>query len=405
MPNKCPLCGQVLPAAIDEQALHEKLDRLKAAAVKSVKEAARKELEQAFKERLREAKEDFEGKLIAAREVTRQQVEKEFRKELRESKEELDKYKQNLQHEVEKARRLGASEAERLMRAQLDTLSRRLREAEKSRAMAVARAKKEAAEEAREKEQLKHTVEMSRLQNKVDELNRQLEKKSGEQFGEEGELDLFDELRREFPTDRIERVGRCVKGADILHTVMDGNKVAGCIVYESKNVSAWQNAFIAQAKRYRTHYETPYVIVVSRAFPKKQRAMCAVDDVLIVEPRLAATLAAVMREGILEIGKLRLAKVGTDGKAQELFAYVVGNEFQTRFRDVADAVDVLKNIQEAERTWHANHWTKESRLHAQLQSRHREINAKLHLIVKEGDARRPMAVASEARFALSPALS
>jgi hypothetical protein len=49
----------------------------------------------------------------------------------------------------------------------------------------VATAKREAAEDAREKEQLKHTLEMSRLQSKADDLNRQLEKKSCEQFGEE----------------------------------------------------------------------------------------------------------------------------------------------------------------------------------------------------------------------------
>lgn len=281
-----------------------------------------------------------------------------------------------------------------MMKAQLDELNRRLRDAEKKREAEVAKAKKAAAEEAREKEQLKHTVELSRLQNKVDELNRQLEKKSGEQFGEEGELDLYTELVREFSFDKIERIGRGVKGADILHTVMVGQKVAGHIVYESKNVSAWQNAFITQAKKYHTQYETPYVMVVSRVFPKKQRGMCVVDDIPVVEPRLATTLAAVMREGILEIAKLRLTKEGTDEKAQELFAFVVGNEFQTRFRDMTDAVDGLRDIQQAERTWHENTWTKESRLHAQLQSRHREINAKLQTIVKEGSGRRPMAVAA-----------
>jgi hypothetical protein len=235
---------------------------------------------------------------------------------------------------------------------------------------------------------------MSRLQSKVDDLNRQLEKKSGEQFGEEGELDLYAELVRAFPRDEIERIGRGVKGADILHTVMDGEREAGCIIYESKNVSTWSNTFITQAKKYRTQYETPYVMVACRVFPKKQRGMCVVDDMPVVEPRLAKTLASVMREGILEIAKLRLTKVGTDGKARELFAYVVGNEFQTRFRDMADAVDKLKDIQKAERTWHENQWTKESRLHAQIEGRHREVNAKLQLIVKAEGGRKLMAVAS-----------
>lgn len=383
MPNKCPLCGQVLPASMDEQALHAKLDKMKSIAVQTATKAARKELEDEFKVRLN-----------AEKKIARQDAERGFSAELRDLRNKLGAAERNTAKQVEDARRAATAEAGRLTKGQIDDLNKKLREAEKKRDAAVAKAKKEAAEDAREKEQLRHAVEMSRLQSNVDDLNRQLEKKSGEQFGEEGELDLYAELVRAFPRDEIERIGRGVKGADILHTVMDGEREAGCIIYESKNVSTWSNTFITQAKKYRTQYETPYVMVACRVFPKKQRGMCVVDDMPVVEPRLAKTLASVMREGILEIAKLRLTKVGTDGKARELFAYVVGNEFQTRFRDMADAVDKLKDIQKAERTWHENQWTKESRLHAQIEGRHREVNAKLQLIVKAEGGRKLMAVAS-----------
>jgi len=53
MPNKCPLCGQVLPASMDEQALHAKLDKMKSIAVQTATKAARKELEDEFKVRKR----------------------------------------------------------------------------------------------------------------------------------------------------------------------------------------------------------------------------------------------------------------------------------------------------------------------------------------------------------------
>jgi hypothetical protein len=382
MPNKCPLCGQALPETMDEQALHEKLDKMKSVATQAATNAAREELER-----------DFKVRLTAEREIAQQEAAKAFSAELRDLKNKLGAAERSTAKQVEDARKSATAEAGRLMKSQIDDFNKKLRDAEKKRDTEVAAAKKEAAEDAREKEQLKHTLDMNRLQSKLDDLNRQLEKKSGEQFGEEGELDLHSELIRAFPTDKIERVGRGVMGADILHTVMDGERIAGFIVYESKNVSAWQNAFVTQAKKYHTQYETPYVMIVSRVFPKKQRGMCVVDDVPVVEPRLATTLAAVMREGILEIAKLRLTKVGTNEKAQELFAFVVGNEFQTRFRDMADAVEGLQNIQRAERTWHENQWSKQSRLHAQIEGRHVEVNAKLQLIVKAGGNRRPMAIA------------
>jgi hypothetical protein len=368
---------------MDEQALHEKLDKMKSAALKTATKAARIELEEEFKVRL-----------TSASLTVQRQAEARFSGDLRELRKKLDTAERSTAKLVEDARRAGIAEAGRMVKGQIDDLNRKLRDAETKRDVEVAKAKREAAEDAREKEQLKHTLEMSRLQSKVDMLNRQLEKKSGEHFGEEGELDLYADLQRAFPRDKIQRVGRAVKGADILHTVMDGDRVAGSIVYESKNVSSWAKSFITQARKYHTQYETPYVMVVSRVFPKKQRGMCVVQDVPVVEPRLATTLAAVMREGILEIAKLRLTKVGADDKARELFAYVVGNEFQTRFRDMANAVEELQSIQRAERTWHENHWSKQSRLHSQVESRHREVNAKLQLIAKAGGSdRKPMAIA------------
>jgi hypothetical protein len=383
MPSKCPLCGQTLPAAIDEQSLHQKLDRMKLAAEQAATKAAKKALEEELKAR-------FE----AAKKIAQEKANREFGAELGNLKRQLVEAAKNTAKQVAEVRKSAGAEAERLMKGQLLELDKKLQAAEKKTAAEVAKAKKEATDTAKETERVKHAVELIRLQAEVEKLNRQLEKKSGELFGEEGELDLFEELTQEFRNDRIVRIGRGVKGADILHTVMDGNKVAGCIVYESKNVTAWQNAFIEQAKKYHAHYETPYVMVVSRVFPRKQRGMCVVDDVPVVEPRLATTLAAVMREGILEIAKLRLTKVDANEKARELFEYVIGNEFRTRFCSVADAVESLKDLQQSERTWHENQWIKQARFHTQIEARHREINAKLQIIVKEGTGRKLMPVAA-----------
>jgi hypothetical protein len=61
---------------------------------------------------------------------------------------------------------------------------------------------------------------------------------------------------------------------------------------------------------------------------------------------------------------------------------------------MADAVDSLKDLQKAERTWHENQWTKQTKFHSQIESRHREINAKLQSVVKERVRRRSMASVS-----------
>ena len=158
-----------------------------------------------------------------------------------------------------------------------------------------------------------------------------------------------------------------MKGADIVHQVMDGTKVAGRIVYESKNTSNWQNGFIAQAKKYQTQYETPHVMVVTRAFPLKLKGLCVLNGIPIVEKRVVVALATVIREGIIDIARLLLSKF-RDEESQELFEYIVGDKFCTRFREIAEGVASLREQQQKERTWHENAWQAEAKIHERIKS-------------------------------------
>jgi hypothetical protein len=384
MPNLCPLCGQPLPKAFDDEKLHAKLDKLTAAAT----QLERRKLENEFTDRLSAERENarVKAKMEFEKRITKLHVDKD--RQIRAARESAiaETIKKNAL-EVAKARKEASDEARREIR--FVTQHARMESEKKLSTLQLVR----------EKEQVRHSSEIAKLQGKLEDFSRKLEKQTGEQLGEEGEIDLYSALRKEFVTDRIERVGRGVKGADILLRIMDGGREAGCIVYECKNVTTWQKAYIAQAKKYHTQYDTPYVMIVSRAFPKKLRGMCVMNDVPIVEPRFAIALTSMMREGIIEIAKLRLTKVGANEKAQELFVYVTGNEFQTRFRDMSETVDGLMDFLRTEKNWHENHWAKESDLHARIQKRHREIDARVRVIVKGTEKLRPIAVADGRRRA------
>ncbi|HET6843121.1 MAG TPA: DUF2130 domain-containing protein [Candidatus Angelobacter sp.] len=397
MSDICPVCRQALPQAIDKKMLQTNLEKLTSAA----KKEAQDKLEA-----------DYAERLSIEQRNARLQAEKS-------AQEQIAKIRADMERQIVKAKKVGAVEAEQLMKSQLEDARRQLADAAKRSNVEIERARKEAQDAAqreirlirnkatfdndnklktlqlkREQEHNRHQADMAKLQGKLDDLSRKLQKQSPEQFGEEGEIDLYTELLRKFPTDKIERVGKGVKGADILHRVMaGGGKQAGCIVYESKNVTTWQNAFIAQAKKYHTQYSTPYVMIVSRVFPKKQRGMCVEQNIPVVEPHFAVALASVMREGIIEISKLQLTKTGTDEKAQELFAYIVGNEFQMKFREMSYTVKNLMDLQQTEKSWHDKHWAKESELQERISKRHSEINAKMQLMLEGVSDRKLMAVA------------
>ena len=64
-------------------------------------------------------------------------------------------------------------------------------------------------------EKAKAFEETQKLSNKVDELQRALDKKTDEELGEGAEIDLFEALKKEFPDDRIERIAKGSPGADV----------------------------------------------------------------------------------------------------------------------------------------------------------------------------------------------
>jgi hypothetical protein len=354
MIRRCPLCQQELPPSLDEKKLHAQIKQL--AAPEISKEARR-----------------LAGEQIAAAE---RKAELKFQKQLQQEKRNTEAANRR----IEEANRQKEREIERVRR-----------EAEKQAKRDAARqnqAKFERQEHDREQERARHNREMEQLRRKFEEMSRKLEKQSSEQLGNQAEINLFAELRAAFPGDHIEQVRRGAKGADIIHNVMDGSRKLGCIIYESKNVSTWQNGFVTHAKQYQTRYNTPYVLIVTRAFPRGERGLCARKDIPIIEPRMACSLAAILRDGIVEIGNMRLSNNARDGKAQELFNYVLSDDFTTRFRQIRDSVNALREQQNKERDWHENAWQTQSRLHDQIDSRRRDVEERIKTITREASTKK-----------------
>jgi len=174
---------------------------------------------------------------------------------------------------------------------------------------------------------------------------------------------------------------------------LDDQQKAKSFLNKNVKVTGWSQKFVAQADKYCALYETPYVMIVSRAFPKKEKDFCVVHEIPIVCPSMAVALARVMREGIVAIGRLRLTGAGRDHKAHELLHYLVSDKFETRFKGIADSVDTLREQQKKERNWHENSWETQSSLHDRIDKNHREIDAQLETILR---TKQPVAIAARA---------
>lgn len=425
MPERCPLCNQPLPKGLELQSLHTRLDKLTSRAVAKEESRIRAELADEYNAEL-EARED------AIRKAAAQEAKDELKKKVAAAAHEAEKVRREkallerrMAASIEEAKRdaarkAGAKLKDALTRIQREAAAaeRRAAEAERRRKEEILRVQENADREiqraesraarlaakqnhsemerlklVRERERARHEAETARLQQTVEALSRKLERQTSQQRGDEGEVDLFAALKGQFPEDRIERVGKGVRGADVIHRVIVNSREVGRIVFESKNVASWQNAFLIKAKRCQSQYSTPYVVIVTRAFPRNRRGFCVFKGIPIVEPSMAVALACILRDAIAEIGELRVASSGRDDRAKQLMAYILSDEFRTRFEHVAESVASLRELQERERDWHENTWQKQADLFDELDSRRREIGARIKGITRDAAvARKPRLV-------------
>jgi hypothetical protein len=71
----------------------------------------------------------------------------------------------------------------------------------------------------------KHFEETQRLTGKLEDLARQLERKTANELGEGAEIDLFESLKQEFEGDQIKRVSKVPTSSRTWFTA--GKSVAG----------------------------------------------------------------------------------------------------------------------------------------------------------------------------------
>ena len=358
--KKCPVCLQPLPQDFDSEKLTDRLSSLQDRAV----EAQRKVFEAEYRKRL-PAIIEAERKRIQESEQRKNQGEmlilkRRAEKAGRDKDREIERIRRDAEKRADRSARLAAMTATKQSEAQIEKLNA-----------------------TREKDRARYEADRARLQTQLDQMSRKLDKQQADLLGKEAEIDLLAELNRAFPGDRITPVRRGVKGADIVHDIVEDSRRVGRIVYESKNVSNWNNNFISQAKQYQTQYETPYVIVVSRSFPRKEKGLCILKNIPVVEPHMAVCLASVVRDGIREVASIKTTNTGRNQKAQQLYDYIVSDKFATRFREITESVESLRDNQQKERDWHEDVWQGQTALYDKIDTRRRELDSQIKAIVKK----------------------
>lgn len=184
----------------------------------------------------------------------------------------------------------------------------------------------------------------------ADEMRRKSEQGSMQLQGEVQELMLEEILQATFPFDKIDEVGKGVRGADCIQTVRNqfGNE-AGRIIYESKRTKDFSNEWIEKLKADMRTTGADVAIIVTQAFPKDMDRFGEKNGVYICTFAEVRSVALLLRNALLKIAEVKKSQDNKGDKMHMLYDYLTGSEFSENWKAIREGFLSMKMSIQRER--------------------------------------------------------
>jgi len=177
----------------------------------------------------------------------------------------------------------------------------------------------------------------------ADEMRRKSEQGSMQLQGEVQELLLQELLQATFPFDKIEEVGKGVRGADCIQVVRNhfGNKT-GKIIYESKRTKDFQNDWIEKLKSDMRTLGADVAVIVTQALPKDMERFGEKNGVYVCTFSEVRSVALLLRDAIIKIGEAKKSQENKGDKMVMLYDYLTGSEFSENWKAIREGFMSMK---------------------------------------------------------------
>ncbi len=191
----------------------------------------------------------------------------------------------------------------------------------------------------------------------AEQMKQKAEQVSMQLQGEVQELLLEDLLRSTFPFDKIEEVGKGVKGADCIQIIHNRLGIeAGKIIYESKRTKDFSNDWIEKLKMDMRNLGADIAVIVTQALPKDLERFGEKDGVYICTFSEIKSVAALLRNALLKIFEVKKSQHNQGDKMVMLYDYLVGNEFGEQWKAIREGfmsmkLSIQKERDTMERIW------------------------------------------------------
>ena len=357
----CPYCNQPLVSSHAVAHLHDVEEKLRRKLADDANAAASRQFQEKLAEVERERSEQERGLQQTIEGLQKQKEDLEGK-----AQEELAAAEKRLRDKMERER----SEQERALQQTIADLRKHSEDLEQRSQEELAAAEKqirdeEAHERSKHEQGLQLTIDVLQRQNR--DLERRLDGLSAPDRGAINEADIARDLTEAFPDDEITRTGKCGDIVQVVRYRTDQRlEQAGVILYECKDTKNWSNGFITQVKADGRTLHTPYLLLVSKTLPGKEKGTCVSDDVIVADPPHARHLARILRRMVIETHRAELAGQDRAAKTARLYEYLRGDEFREQLAAVVAAGNKLTDMLQAERKDHERGWNKRQQAYDEL---------------------------------------
>jgi hypothetical protein len=211
-------------------------------------------------------------------------------------------------------------------------------------------------------EKVKAFEEKTRLTEQLAEMQRRLERKPAHELGDPAEIDLFDQIFAAFGEDQVSRVGKGVKGPDIIVEVVHKGAVVGSIVIDCKNHKRWSNSFTVKLRSDQLALGADFAILSTAVFPASARQLHIQDNVIVADPARVVVLAHLLRRQIVDNFMLKLGAEARNEKADKLYDFILSPKCDDLFDRLLKLTRDAQALDKNEAKSHVAVWEKRAEL-------------------------------------------
>lgn len=234
------------------------------------------------------------------------------------------------------------------------------------------------------KAQVQYNREREQLQQKIDALTRQLQRKTSDDLGDGAEVDVYEALRDAFPRDDIARIKKGQPGADIRHQVLHKGTPCGTILLDSKNRQGWQSAYVTKLREDQMADKADYAILATTVFPSGKKELYVDEDtkVIVVNRARAVEIVGLVRRVMQRLHTLELSQSECSEKRELLYKYITSEDYRQHLIEAGRLTGEMAELDVEEKRTHDKVWEKRGKMTTRLRNVVREVDTEVSTILE-----------------------